>query len=83
MTVKTAFLTLLFNDLLYIMDSETTVGRRYADLTMIVHPEARRNRVFDLLLEFKFVKLGDLGLGGEVLRRMSRMELAALPPVRQ
>ena len=83
LTVKTAFLTLLFNDLLYIMDSETTVGRRYADLTMIVHPEARRNRVFDLLLEFKFIKLGDLGMSGEELRRMSRMELAALSPVRR
>ncbi len=83
LTVKTAFLTLLFNDLLYIMDSETATGRRYADLTMIVRPDARQYQIFDLLLEFKFVKPGDLGLSGEELRRMSRAELAALPPVGQ
>jgi hypothetical protein len=83
LTVKTAFLTLLFNDLLYIMDSETTTGRRYADLTMVVRPDARQYQVFDLLLEFKFVKLGDAGLSGEEARRMSVDELLALAPVRQ
>ncbi len=83
LTVKTAFLTLLFNDLLYVMDSETTAGRRYADLTMIVRPDSRQYQVFDLLLEFKFIKLGDLALSGEEIRRMGQAELAALPPVRQ
>jgi hypothetical protein len=83
LTVKTAFLTLLFNDLLYIMDSETAVGRRYADLTMIVRPDARQYQIFDLLLEFKFVKPREPDLSGKELRRMSREELAALPPVRQ
>jgi hypothetical protein len=83
LTVKTAFLTLLFNDLLYVMDSETTVGRRYADLTMVVRAEARQYQVYDLLLEFKFVKPGDAGLGGEELRAMSREQLAALPLVEQ
>ncbi|MGH9847099.1 MAG: AAA family ATPase, partial [Blastocatellia bacterium] len=81
LTVKTAFLTLLFNDLLYIMDSETRAGRRYADLTMIVRPDARQYQILDLLLEFKFVKLGDAGLSGEQARAMSRAELAALPAV--
>jgi len=81
LTVKTVFLTLLFNDQLYLMDSETAAGRRYADLTAIVHPEARESRAFDLLLEFKFVKPGDLGLSGEELRGMSRAELTVLPLV--
>lgn len=83
LTVKTAFLTLLFNDLLYILDSETTVGRRYADLTMIVRPDARQYQVFDLLLEFKFIKPGEVGLSGEAARQMSVDELLALAPVRQ
>jgi hypothetical protein len=83
LTVKTAFLTLLFNDLLYIMDSETTVGRRYADLTMVVRPDARQYQVYDLLLEFKFVKPGEAGLSGEEVRAMKPAELAALPAVRQ
>jgi hypothetical protein len=83
LTVKTAFLTLLFNDLLYLMDSETAAGRRYADLTMIARSNARRLQVFDLLLEFKFVKPGPLNLSAEQLRGMSREELAALPSVAQ
>ncbi len=83
LTVKTAFLTLLFNDLLYIMDSETTSGRRYADLTMIVRPDARQYQVFDLLLEFKFVRLGDVGLSGEAARQMSTTDLLALRPIQQ
>jgi hypothetical protein len=82
LTVKTAFLTLLFNDLLYIMDSETTLGRRYADLSLVVRPDARQYQVFDLLLEFKFVKLGEAGLSGEAVHSMSRAELAGLPAVR-
>jgi hypothetical protein len=81
--VKTAFLTLLFNDRLYVMDSETTVGRRYADLTMIARPDARQYRIFDLLLEFKFVKPGDVKLSGDELRAMSREQLTRLPPVAQ
>jgi len=83
LTVKTAFLTPLFNDQLYFMDSETDVGRRYADLTMVVRPDARQYRLADLLLEFKFVKLGDLGLSGDKARAMTRAELAALPAVRR
>ncbi|MGH9838278.1 MAG: AAA family ATPase [Blastocatellia bacterium] len=83
LTVKTAFLTLLFNNQLYFTDSETAVGRRYADLTMIARPDARQYQIFDLLLEFKFVKLGDLGLSGDEARWMSRAELAALPAVRE
>jgi hypothetical protein len=83
LTIKTAFLTLLFNDRLYLMESETEAGRRYADLAMIVHPAARRNPLHDLLLEFKFVKPGDLGLSGARLREMDRAELAALPRVRE
>jgi hypothetical protein len=83
LTLKTAFLTLLFNDLLYIMESETAIGRRYADLTMIVRPDARQYQAFDLLLEFKFLKPGDLKLRIEQLRGMNRAELEALPHVRE
>jgi hypothetical protein len=81
LTVKTAFLTLLFNDQFYVMDSETAVGRRYADLTMIVRPDARQYQLHDLLLEFKFLKPRDAGLTGEEARAMQPADLAALPAV--
>ncbi|MFN0123961.1 MAG: AAA family ATPase [Blastocatellia bacterium] len=83
LTVKMAFLTLLFDDLLYIMDSETAAGRRYADLTMIVRAEMRQYTVPDMLLEFKFVRLPDAGLTGEQARALAREELAALPAIRE
>jgi hypothetical protein len=83
LTLKTALLTLLYNDALYVMDSETQAGRRYADLTLIVRPDARQYQIFDLLLECKFIKLGEAGLSGEAVRALSRAELAALPLVKQ
>ncbi|MFW6372959.1 MAG: AAA family ATPase [Thermodesulfobacteriota bacterium] len=79
LTVKTAFLTLLYNDILYNMDSETEIDRRYADLAMIVRPDMRRFNILDILIEFKFVKLKDAGLTGEQARKLTRTELQALP----
>jgi hypothetical protein len=81
LTVKTAFLTLLYNDILYVMDSEAEIDRRYADLTMIVRSDMRRFSILDVLVEFKFVSLKDAGLSGERARKLSPEELRALPPM--
>ncbi len=83
LTVKTAFLSLLFNDILYIMDSEPEVGRGYADLVMIIRPDMRRFEVLDILIEFKYLSLDELGLTGEEVRGMSRDELRSLPLVEE
>jgi hypothetical protein len=79
LTVKTAFLTLLYNDILYIMDSEPEFDKQFADLTMIIRPDMRRFQIFDVLLEFKFVSLKDAGLTGEQAKNLSRDQLEALP----
>ena len=79
LTVKTAFLTLLYNDILYIMDSETEINRRYADLTMIIRPDKRHGKIFDVLIEFKFVRLKDAGISAEKAQGLSGDELAKLP----
>jgi hypothetical protein len=81
LTVKTAFLTLLFNDIAYIMDSEEALARGYADLTMIVRPEMRQYQLPDVLFEFKYVALPEAGLTGEQARALSVAELQALAPV--
>jgi hypothetical protein len=83
LTVKTAFLTLLFNDTFYVMDSEMALERDYADLTMIVRPDMRQYQLVDVLIEFKYVGLQELGLSGDEVRRVERAELQALPPVQQ
>ena len=83
LTIKTAFLTLLFNDLFYIMDSETALQRDYADLVMIVRPDMRQYQLLDILIEFKYISLSESGLTGEQVRAMSDKEINALPPVQQ
>ncbi|MCD6224780.1 MAG: AAA family ATPase [Deltaproteobacteria bacterium] len=81
LTVKTAFLTLLYNDIIYIMDSETEIDRRYADLTMIIRPDKRYGKVFDVLIEFKFVKLKDAGTSVDKVRKLSEDELMLIPEI--
>ncbi|WP_202715921.1 hypothetical protein [Thiothrix subterranea] len=85
LTIKTAFLTLLFNDTYYIMDSETALQRRYSNLTLIVRPNMRQYpALLDMVLEFKYLglkELGVLGVSAEQVRGISRAELQQLPLV--
>jgi hypothetical protein len=84
LTLKTAFLTTLFNDAAYIMDSETAIdtcperSRRkgYGDLSLIVRPDMRQYALLDHLLEFKYVALKDLpGLDSRSIAQIPREEL--------
>ena len=83
LTIKTAFLTLLYNDILYIIDSETALERTYADLTMIIRPEMRRFQLLDILVEFKYVALKQTGMNGAALKALSAEDLKALEPVQK
>ena len=56
LTLKTAFLTLLYNDIIYIMDSETEIDRGYADLTMIIRPDKRYGKIFDVLINLRKIQ---------------------------
>ena len=81
LTIKTLFLSLLFNDTAYIMDSEPALQRTYADLVMIVRPSMRQYQLLDMLFEFKYVELGQLHLTGEQVRALETAELQSLPAV--
>lgn len=83
LTVKTAFLSLLFEDTFYIMESETALDRKYADLTMIIRPDMRRFQLLDILIEFKYVSLDDAGVSGEAVKQLSTDDLKALFPVKK
>lgn len=83
LTVKTAFLTLLFSDVFYVMDSEPALERDYADLTMIVRPNMRQYQLLDILIEFKYVGLAEAKLSGAEARQLGNDEVKALAPVRQ
>lgn len=78
LTIKVAFMTLLYNDHLYMMVSETETRRRYADLSLIVRPDMRRFQALDLVLEFKYIKLAETGLTAEQVRASTAEQLAGL-----
>ena len=78
LTLKTVFLTLLYNDLIYIMDSEQEIDRSYTDLSMIVRPDKRHGAVFDVLMEFKFVSLKSAGVSGAEAKKLSVDDLAEM-----
>ena len=83
LTVKTAFLTVLFNDRFYIMDSETTLARHYADLTLLVRPEMRRYPLLDIIMEFKYVSLAAAGLTGAQAQQLTPDQITTLPLIQQ
>lgn len=80
--IKIAFMTLLFNDNIYMMLSETEADRGYVDLSLIVRPDMRKFQALDLVLEFKYIGLKELGLTGAELKTLSHEELAKLPLVK-
>ncbi len=81
LTVKTLFLTLLWNDRSYVTHSEPEVGRRYADLCLLRRPDARASGLSDLLFEFKRLSLRELGMSGEEVKATSRSSLMKLDKV--
>ena len=89
LAVKTAFLSLLFQDVNYRLFSEPSIdgaaplgkGHGFADLVLLLRPDARTTPLSDLLLEFKLVKPEALGEDAARLDVLERDALAALPPV--
>jgi hypothetical protein len=93
LTVKTTFMALLFDDVNYMMLSEPSIRtptggkpgqekQGYADLVLLLRPDARSTPLWDLVLEFKYVSIADLGKSARDLDGFSREELAALVPVK-
>ena len=80
--LKTLLLALLFDDYRYYAFSEPEVGRGYADMCLIVRPELRAARRFDLQFELKLVRKKALGKSGEELRGMTEDALKELPAVK-
>ena len=83
LTVKTAFLTLLFDNSRYIMDSEPALQRNYGDLLMLIRPEMRKYQLFDILFEFEYVSLSEVDLSGEQARALTSDALEALPTIKK
>ena len=82
-SVKVVFLTLLFNDIAYLAHSEPEVGRGYADLCLLRRFDRRSPELYDLVFEFKYLALSDLGMAGEELRGLDRAALEEVPLVQR
>ncbi|MBF0102533.1 MAG: AAA family ATPase [Desulfobacterales bacterium] len=82
LTVKTLFLTLLFNDTFYLMMSEHETHRGYPDIAMVVRPDCRKFKILDVVIEFKYISLKQLGMTAEILRQKDESELLALEIVK-
>jgi len=83
LTVKMAFLTLLYNDILFVMDSELEINRTYLDLTMIIRPDKRHFELNDVLIEFKYIPLSKAKLTGEQARNLTQKELESLSCIKK
>ena len=81
LTLKVMFMTVLYDDLHYMLVSETEVNHGYADLSFIVRPDSRIYPYLDLVIEFKYVSLKDLGMSGQDVRDKNHEELMKLPLV--
>jgi len=79
--LKAVFTTLLFDDINYALFSEPELSRGFADLCLILRPDARNTALFDLLFEFKYVsrsKISEKDIG-----TLSDKELQSKSPVKQ
>ena len=83
LTIKTIFLTLLHQDIFFMVASEQEHRRGYAVLAFIVRPDCRKYKLFDMVIEFKYLSLKDLGLTGVELRKKTTEDLHALPCVKE
>ena len=70
---------ILYNDILYIIDSEKDAGRGYTDLTMMIRPDMRRFKILDILVEFKYTGLKEAGLSREKAKQLFIEDLRAIP----
>ncbi len=83
LTVKTLFLTLLWNPASYITFSEPELEHRYADLCLLRRPDARASSLWDLLFEFKRLSLKEVERSGKDVKATPRAELMELAAVKR
>ena len=69
--------------LMYVMDSEPEIDHKYADLTMMIRPDKRHFKIFDVLIEFKFVTLKDAGITGEEAKQLPENDLYGMPKIKK
>lgn len=88
LTLKTLFISLLYYNPLYVIDSEPAIQRRYGDLILMVRPGMRHHVIYDLLLEFKHIHLNEVRINkktltGREVSQLSHTEVMAIDVVKE
>lgn len=83
LTVKTLFMTILWNEPVYIVHSEPELDHRYADLCLLRRPDSRNSLLWDLLFEFKRLSLQEVGLSSAEIKGKTRQDLMKLTEVQE
>ena len=65
---KLLFLTILYRDDIYFIESERELFRDYCDLFFQVRPDMNQYGAKNILIEFKYIKLGELSMKGETVK---------------
>jgi len=81
LTIKTIFMTLIIDDINFLMISERQSRSGYADLAMIIRPDRRGFDLIDILIEFKFIKTKDLKIDKKKIKNLSDTELFDLDKI--
>jgi len=79
--LKAVFTTLLFDDINYALYSESELSRGFADLCLILRPDARKTGLFDMLFEFKYIPLSKIKL--KKIDQISEKELKSKASVKK
>ena len=85
LTLKTIFMMLLYHTDMYLVYSEAQVERRFGDLLMLLRPGMRHTELYDILIEFKHLRLSEateevLTKKGKATRRALKGEDAKTRP---
>lgn len=92
LTVKTLFMALLYNNQLYLMESEPELEQRYGDLLLLVRPGMQKRGLVDILIEFKYLPLNKVtsaksdragDMDGVTIKSAALSDLMALKPVQE
>jgi len=79
--LKAVFTSLLCNDINYALFSEPELSKGFADLCLLLRPDARNTKLFDLLFEFKYVSLSIINV--KDMDQKSDKELRSKTPVKK
>ena len=79
--LKAVFTTLLCDDINYALFSEPELSKGFADLCLILRPDARNTALFDLLFEFKYVSLSKMNK--KELKNASDRSLKSKSPIKK